>query len=106
MSGVILLSNIEQKAIVAFAIEDVLLKISSKTLETVESNLLREYGYTIPECYEHPEYLAKILKDTLGQSYIDTVGKVITHLDEFAYQRPIADFLEKMSGNPPTWPQA
>lgn len=93
---VILLSNLDQKTMVLFAIEHTLLKTSKSTLEAVESRLRQEYNCTIPECYEHPEYLVKVLKDIFGASYKDIIKDVNLCLEEFAYQKPIVEFLEKM----------
>ena len=86
----------EQKAIVVLAIEHTLLKISTSTLENVVARLHQRYNCTISDCYEHPEYLTSILKDFFGTSYNKVVKDVNMYLDEFTYQRPIAEFLEKI----------
>jgi hypothetical protein len=86
----------EQKAITILAIEHTLLKISSSTLENIYSRLHKEYNCTMSECYEHPEYLAKVLRDHFGSSYNKVIRDVSTYLEEFTYQRPIVEFLEKI----------
>lgn len=86
----------EMKAIVVLAIEHTLLKISKNTLEKVQEEIHQKYKCSISDCYEHPEYLSEILKDLFGNSYHDIVRDVNMYLDEFAYQRPIAEFLDKI----------
>ena len=84
------------KAIVALAIEHTLLKISKNTLEKVQTELRQKYKSDISDCYDHPEYLSKVLKDLFGDSHHDVVRDVNRYLDEFAYQRPISEFLDKI----------
>lgn len=84
------------KAVVVLAIEHTLLKISKNTLEKVQTELHQKYKCSISDCYEHPEYLSKVLKDLFGNSHYDIVRDVNRYLDEFAYQRPIAEFLDKI----------
>ena len=86
----------EMKTIVVLAIEHTLLKISKNTLEKVQGELHQKYKCSISDCYEHPEYLSEILKDLFGNSYHEVVRDVNRYLDEFAYQRPIAEFLAKI----------
>ena len=86
----------EMKTIVVLAIEHTLLKISKKTLEKVQEEIHQKYKCNISDCYEHPEYLSKILKALFGDSYHEVVRDINKYLDEFAYQRPIAEFLIKI----------
>lgn len=86
----------EMKAIVVLAIEHTLLKISKNTLEKVETELHQKYKCSISDCYKHPEYLSKVLKDLFGDSYHYIVRDVNRYLDEFTYQRPISEFLDKI----------
>lgn len=86
----------EIKAIVVLAIEHTLLKIGKKTLEKVQEEMHQKYKCNISDCYEHPEYLSKVLKDLFGDSYNEVVRDVNKYLDEFAYQKPIAEFLVKI----------
>ncbi len=86
----------EMKAIVVLAVEHTLLKIDKKTLEKVQEEMHQKYKCGISDCYEHPEYLGKILKDLFGISYHEVVRDVNKYLDEFAYQKPIAEFLAKI----------
>ena len=86
----------EMRAIVVLAIEHTLLKISMNTLEKIQTELQQKYKCSISECYEHPEYLSNVLKDLFGNSHNEIVKNVTEYLDEFAYQRPISEFLDKI----------
>ncbi len=66
----------EMKTLVVFAIEHTLLQISNVTLEKVEKKIRDEYNCTLSECYEHPEYLNKVLKDLFGKSYLEIVKSI------------------------------
>lgn len=86
----------EMKTVVVLAIEHTLLKIGKKTLEKVQEEMHQKYKCDISDCYEHPEYLGNILKDLFGDSYHDVVRDVNKYLDEFVYQKPIAEFLARI----------
>ena len=87
-----------KKALVTLAIEQTLLQMGGVTLLDKISNLLfKEYKSYIPDCYEHPEYLNKILKKLFGNSYTDIVQSIRKELDDFANQKPISNFLEKIA---------
>lgn len=84
------------KTMVILAIEHTLLNISNRTLEEVQAKLYQEYNSSIQDCYEHPEYLGKVLKDLFGAASNQVIKDVNLYLDEFTYQRPIAEFLDKI----------
>jgi hypothetical protein len=86
----------EQRTIVILAIEHTLLKISNDTLNKVESRLQSEYGCNILDCYDHPEYLSSVLKNLFGSAHAKVIDSVNSYLQEFTYQKSIADFLEKI----------
>ena len=83
-----------KKALVALAIEHVLLEIGKPVLEKVTSNLFHEYNCYIPDCYERPEHLNKVLKDLFGNSYIEIVKSINQRLEQFASQKSINRFLK------------
>lgn len=85
-----------KKALVSLAIEETLLEISIETLEEVSKRVFENYHCYIPDCYEHPEYLNKVLKDIFGNSYNVIVDSIKKHLGEFALQKPIEEFLVKI----------
>ncbi|SHO45859.1 conserved hypothetical protein [Nitrosotalea sinensis] len=86
----------EQKAIAVLAIEHTLLKISNDTLTKVESTLQNEYNSSISDCYDHPDYLSSVLKSIFGTAHSKVVRDVNSYLQEFTYQKPIADFLARI----------
>ena len=66
------------------------------TLEKVQAKIRKEYKCSLSDCYAHPEYLTKVLKSIFGKSYPKIVKSVSNYLDDFTYQRPIAEFLDKI----------
>ncbi|HJW20187.1 MAG TPA: hypothetical protein VJ571_06495 [Candidatus Nitrosotalea sp.] len=84
------------KTMVVLAIEHTLLKTSINTLEKVQTELHQEFNCDISECYEHPEYLTKVLKDLQSVVQHEIVENVNRYLDEFSYQEQIAEFLDKI----------
>ena len=90
--------NKAKKALVCFAIEQTLLEIGGATLlDNTNDLLLKNYQCSISDCYEHPEYLNKVLKGLMGNSYTKVVRTIKKQLDEFAYQEPILAFIEKIT---------
>ncbi|MGI0069409.1 MAG: hypothetical protein ACREAN_04040, partial [Nitrosopumilaceae archaeon] len=61
-------SNQVRKALVSLAIETVLLEIGKPTYDEVSHKLFKDFKCYLPDCYEHPEYLKRILQDLYGQS--------------------------------------
>jgi hypothetical protein len=66
--------------IVILAIVDTLLKISRSTLDSVQSRLNQEYKCSIQDCYEHPEYMDKVLRDMFGPAYHEVILDVNKYL--------------------------
>ena len=86
-----------KRAIVALAIEQALLNIGKVTLEEVGKTLYSKYQAYFPDCYEHPEFLNSVLKDLYGKSFTTIVDSIRKQLGELASQKPIAEFLVKIS---------
>lgn len=83
------------KGVVLLAIEKTLLEISKPILEKVDSMLYDNYKCRVSDCYEHPQYLNKVLKDLFGASYQVIVVKSIGQkVKEFLHHKPISEFLE------------
>ena len=85
-----------RKALVAVTIEQTLTEIGEPVLEKVSNKLYQDYGCYIPDCYEKPEYLNRVLKDLFGNSHVGIVETICKRLDDFAAQKPIAKFLEQI----------
>ena len=86
-----------KRALVSLAIEKALLDIGKATFEEVGKMLYSRYQAYLPDCYEHPEFLNAVLKELYGKSFTTIVDSIRKHLDEFASQKPIAEFLVKIS---------
>ena len=86
-----------KKALVAFAIERVLLDIGKPALEKVTKRLYEEYQCYLSDCYERPEILSKVLKDLYGKSYTAIVQSIRKELDDFVEQKSIKAFLKVIS---------
>ncbi|MGI0010253.1 MAG: hypothetical protein ACREAE_02495 [Nitrosopumilaceae archaeon] len=82
-----------RKALVALAIERTLIDIGKPVFEEVTSRLFHNYHCYIPDCYEHPQYLKKVLKDIYGNSYLTIVESIKKDLEEFIYKKSIGEFV-------------
>ena len=88
--------NNGSKTMVIFAIEHTLLKIGKNTLEEVQAKLDQEYKCSIQDCYEHPRVPKQGSQDIFGTAYHQVILDMNNYLEEFAYQRPISEFLAKI----------
>ena len=86
-----------RKALVAVSVEQVLRDIGTPTYEKVVHQLYQEYHCYLPDCFEHPEYLNKILKQLFGNSSGTVVDSIKNRLEEFSSQKSINDFLVAIS---------
>jgi hypothetical protein len=86
-----------KKALVSLAIEKTLIEMSNPALETVSNKLFEYYHCYVPDCFEHPEYLKRVLKELFGNSYDTIIKSIESRLEEFSSQTTIADFLVKIS---------
>ena len=82
------------KALVTLAIEKALRDIGKPTYDKVLEMLNSKYHCYLPDCYEHPEYLSKVLKVLFGNAGDTIVESIRMQLEEFAYKKPMARFLE------------
>ncbi len=85
------------KALVSLAIERVLLDIGKSTYDKVIHDLYKKYRCYLPDCYENPEYLNVVLKELYGTSYHAIVESIRNELEEFAYKKPVDNFLKVLS---------
>ena len=86
-----------RKAMVSLAIEKVLLGIGKPIYEKTIKQLSKDYGCYLPECYEHPEYLNKVLKKIFGNSYVAIVDAIKNELSEYVRENPIEIFVTTIS---------
>ena len=83
-----------RKALVALSVEKTLLDMNKAVYEEVAKRLYKTYKCYLPDCFDHPDYLKKVLMDLYGKSHeviIDTISK---YLDEFSKQKEISSFLK------------
>ncbi|MGI0027401.1 MAG: hypothetical protein ACREAD_06120 [Nitrosopumilaceae archaeon] len=90
-------SDHARKALVAFVIHRSLLKIGKPVLDQVSNSLYEEHHCYFGDCYDHPEYLAKALKNLFGKSHIVIVDSIKNELAEFVEHKPIERFLKVIS---------
>jgi len=90
-------SNHARKALVAFVIEKALLRIGKSALDQVSNSLYEEHHCYLGDCYEHPEYLAKALKNLFGKSHTVIVKSIKEELTEFVEHEPVERFLKAIS---------
>ena len=94
----ILDSDHARKALVAFIIEKTLLGISKTTLDQVSNRLYEEHHCYLGDCYEHPEYLAEVLKRLFGNSHTVIAESIKKELADFTEHKQIERFLKIISG--------
>lgn len=82
-----------KKALVAFAIEKALLNLGEPVFQKVAKTLKDDYDCFIPDCYEHPEYLKRILSDLYGNAHLTIINSIKSDLTEFSEQGPIQQFV-------------
>ena len=90
-------SNQARKALVAFVIERELLKIGKGVFDQVTNRLYEEHHCYLEDCYEHPEYLAKVLKGLFGNSHTVIVESIKKELVDFTEHEQIERFLKIIS---------
>ena len=86
-----------RKALVTLSIEKSLLSIGKPVYDELVHALKKEYDCYLPDCYEHPEYLKKILQDLFGRSSDTMIKSIKNQLEEFAEQNGIKTFIEVLS---------
>lgn len=84
-----------KKALVIFVIEQSLIDIGGIRLyEKITHTLKKEFGASITDCYDHPEYLQQSLYDLYGESTSEIIKTIRSKLEEFDYQEPISSFIK------------
>lgn len=86
-----------RRALVTLAIERTLIDMGKPVFDEVTSRLFHNYHCYIPDCYDHPEYLKKILKDIYGNAHSTIVESIKEKLEEFFHNKPIAEFVSAIS---------
>jgi hypothetical protein len=87
-------NNQVHKALVTLAVEQTLTQMGTPVLEKVCSKLFQEHHCYLPDCYEDPTCLNKVLKEIFGPSYVVVVESIGNHLKENLMQNSVKRFLE------------
>ena len=92
----LMFDNNEQikRALTTLAIEKALLDVGKGTYDKVLDLLSAEYNCYLPDCYDHPEYLAEILQKFYGKAGNAIVELITIQLEEFNYHSSIKKFLQ------------
>jgi hypothetical protein len=89
--------NPTKKTLVLVAIESTLLKTGgTPLLDEVNSRLYNKFNSSISGCYEHPEYLKKILQEIFGEAHNEIVKTIVKELSTFDYDDKIMQFIERV----------
>jgi predicted ATP-dependent Lon-type protease len=86
-----------RKAMVSLVVEKVLLGIGQPVYEKVIKQLSKDYNSYLPECYEHPEYLNKVLKKIFGNAHTAIIDTIKIELNEYITEKQIEIFVTKIS---------
>ena len=86
-----------RKAMICLAVEKVLLEIGNPIYEKTIKQLSKDYNCYLLECYEHPEYLNKVLKKIFGNAHITIVEAIKNELNEYLTEKPIETFVTVIS---------
>lgn len=82
-----------KKALVAFAIEKTLLSLGDPVYQKITKALKDDYNCYLPDCYEHPEYLKRILSDLYGNAHMTIINSIKSDLAEFSTRGPVQKFV-------------
>jgi hypothetical protein len=85
-----------RKALVVLAIEKALLEIGKPTYDEVLGKLAQDYNCYLSDCYEHPEYLSRVLKDLYGQCRMEIIKSIEQFLVEMKEYEDIQGFIIKI----------
>ena len=80
-------------ALVMVIVEKTLLDIGKPVYEKVIEKLNKDHHCYLSDCYEHPEYLNKVLKDLFGNASTSIVESITKQLAEFEAKKSISRFL-------------
>lgn len=85
--------NAVTKALVTLALEKTLIGFGKPVYDKVLTDLNSD-GHYLTDCYEHPEYISKVLTKIFGKSSIVIIESITKELEEYVYHTPIKKFLE------------
>ena len=86
-----------QENIVALAIEESLLEISKTCYDKVIELLYQDYNCQPSDCYEHPEYLKRILSEYYGKASKTIIDSIYGKLWDYATNQDINKFMNRIN---------
>lgn len=86
-----------KKSQIYLSIEKSLLGIGPPAYDKVIQKLYEEYHCHLPDCFEYPDYLNKVLKELFGDNYKSIVESIKNNLKDIVDEKPIRDFLIAIS---------
>ena len=91
-------ANKVKKALVSLALEESLMEIGgNKLLHDVFRILYEKFQCYLPDCYDHPEYLRGVFTEIDSGTCDVFIESLNEKLEEYSYQKPIGEFLIKIS---------
>jgi hypothetical protein len=88
-----------RKGLVSLTLQEKLLEFGDDTLEKVSTRLFEYYNCYLPDCYDNPLFLGKVLKELFDNSNI-IIESLKNSLSCFVTQKSIAEFLDSLSMYP------
>ena len=85
------------KALLAFSIETVLVRVGGPYYDKVISRLEKEYGLHISDCDKNPQALKQILQDIFGKSYQQILNGIRLELDGVSNKEYYVNFLTTLA---------
>jgi len=82
-----------RKALVAVSVKKSLKEIGEPVYEEVIKRLEKHYHCYIPDCYENPEYLNRVLRELYGDAYINIIKSIQENLESFSHDTSIQKFM-------------
>jgi len=80
------------KALVSMAIKNALLDYGKDAHDKVVKRL-NDNNFSIPDCFDHPDYFNKIIDEQFGSSYTKIIHSILVWLGESSSNELISDFL-------------
>lgn len=84
-----------RKGLVTLVVREKLDRFSYDAFDKVTRKLFDDYDCYLPDCYDDPILLARVLKDLFDNSNV-IVESIKDSLSEFSYQESISRFLSNL----------
>ena len=85
------------KSLVSLSIEKTLLGIGKPEYEKVVNKLREDHKCSLPDCFDNPEYLKRVLCDLFGKSYDCILECIKENLAKFKSEELVQKFLTVMT---------